>query len=159
MRREMQKWRNKDGSIKLLQIRTPAPYDKTLHEIVPYMEFLGIPRDKWRMATISGSHEGQVGLMFEYEGVHYLVTSDEQTTARKKPSMKDNARAILHIIQARVREMRKGVKTIETAFGGFVNWTTTPKLPSRMDMQLQERGIDLMLPAAKINHRKQLDEL
>lgn len=153
----MKRWRKADGSIKLLQIRSPASYDKTLQELIPYMEFLGIPRDQWRMASVSGSHEGTVGLAFEQNGVNYLITSDQQTRPGGKPSVKDNARAILHIIQARVREMRKGVETIESAFGGFINWLITPRLPESMERGLQARGIELMLPAPR--NQKRLEEL
>ncbi|MBA7716742.1 hypothetical protein ES703_125818 [subsurface metagenome] len=157
MTRGMKRWRKADGSIKLLQIRSPASYDKTLQELIPYMEFLGIPRDKWRMASVSGSHEGHVGLAFKHNGVNYLITSERQTRSGGKPSVKDNARAILHIIQGRVREMRKGVETVESAFGGFVNWLNTPQLPEKMERELRQRGIELMLPAPRKN-QKQLED-
>jgi len=150
------KWKNKDGTIKLLQIRTPKSYDATLLELEKYMDFFGIPPAAWEMRH---DNTGKVGLAFEQEGVHYLIVSEKQTLSKPKGkiSIKDNARAILHIIQERVREMRKGAETTESAFGGFVNWLSTPKLPARMDRELQLRGINLMLPAPKSNE-KQLEE-
>ena len=149
----MKKWKTKDGTIKIHQIRTPKSYDGTLGELEKYMDFLGIPIEDW---TMQHDNMGKVGLFFKHDGVHYTIMSEKQTLSKPKDrvSIKDNARAILHIMQARVLEMRKGVETIESAFGGFVNWQTTPKLPARMGRELEIRGVNTMLP---LPHVKELD--
>jgi len=150
-----QKWRTKDGSIKIMRIRSNISIDVTIRELEKYMDFLGISRQNWRMRTMS--HGEGVGLAFVYDGVHYLITSEKQTIYTGTPSIEKNARAILHIIQNRVNEMRKGVETVESAFGGFVNLLSTPKLPQWMDEGFQDRGISIMLPPARKN-QKQLEE-
>lgn len=140
----MKKWRNKDGSIKIHQIRTTKSYDGTIDEIEKYMDFLGIAPEHWEMRHF---REGKVALAFMNDGVHYLMTSEKQTRPKGLPSIKDNARAIFHIIKERVLEMRKGVDSVESLFGGFVNYLSTPKLPERMERELRQRGVTLMLPA------------
>lgn len=138
-------WKDREGNIKLRQIRTPKSYDGTLQELEKYMDFLGIPREDWAMRH---DNLGKVGLAFLHDGVNYLIISEKQTLSKPKGkiSIKDNARAILHIMQARVLEMRKGVETIESAFGGFINWEITRKLPARMERELKVRGANVMLP-------------
>lgn len=150
-------WKDKAGNVKIHQIRTPKSYDGTLTDLEKYMDFLEIPRGDW---ALNHDNTGKVGLAFMHEGVHYLIVSEKQTLSKPKgkTSIKDNARAILHIMQARVLEMRKGVETIESAFGGFINWMTTPKLPARMDQELQSRGIDMMLPVPQ-NDKNVLEDL
>lgn len=149
----MKKWKDKQGKIKLHQIRTPKSYDGTLAELEKYMEFLEIPREAWAMQH---DNTGKVGLAFKQEGVHYLIVSEKQTLSKPKGkvSIKDNARAILHIMQARVLEMRKGVETVESAFGGFVDWRTTPKFPARMKSELEFRGMKTMLP---LPHHREIE--
>lgn len=141
---EIRRWRDKDGNIKIHQVRTPASFDKTVSELAKYMEFLGIKREDWRL--VPDTFTGRVVLGFVYDGVDYVIVSDEQTQPRGKPSIKDNARAIFHQVRARCLEMRKGTVTIETAFGGFVNWFVTRKLPAHMRAQLKERGLEFILP-------------
>ena len=149
----MKKWKDREGNIKIHQIRTPKSYDGTLQELEKYMDFLEIPREDWAMQH---DNLGQVGLFFKHDGVHYAIMSEKQTLSKPKGkiSIKDNARAILHIMQARVLEMRKGVETIESAFGGFVNWRTTPKFPARMERELEVRGVKTLIPLA---HHKDIE--
>jgi hypothetical protein len=137
-----------------MRIKSNISIDKTTHELKKYMDFLGIT--DWRLATMS--HGEGVGLVFQMDGVHYLIKSEKQLIYKDRISLEKNARAILHIVQARVNEMRKGVETLESMFTGFVNWVTTPKLPPHIDMALQQRGIDMMLPAPK-NNQQALEEL
>ena len=145
----MRDWKYKDGTVKLHQIRTSASFDKTAEQLEKYMEFLEIPPQDWRL--LPDSYTGKVMLVFHKDEVHYLITSEKQTRPKGKPSIKDNARAIFHIMQARVLEMRKGVETLESAFGGFINWLTTPKFPPRMMSELDTREVLLVLPESEKN--------
>jgi len=153
---EIRRWRDKDGNIKIHQVRTPAGFDKTVQELEKYMEFMGVKQEDWRL--VPDTFTGRVVLGFVYDGVDYVIVSDKQTQPRGKPSIKDNARAVFHLVKARCLEMRKGTETIESAFGGFVNLLTTPKLPAPWVAQLKARGINIMLPPPVRNEKKQLEE-
>jgi hypothetical protein len=142
--------------MKHMNIESNITMDATIQELQKYMDFLEIPREDWRMAALDYP-DGAVGLAFQLEGVHYLISSRKQTYKKQRPSISRNARVILHIIQARVREMRKGAETRETAFDGFINWKTTQIIPRHIDEQLQTRGVSLMLPAPK-NNQHQLED-
>lgn len=132
---------------KIHQIRTPVSFDKTVHEIERALASMGIPREDMRIVT--DSFTGKVGLAFRHHEVHYFIISEKQTDSRKRPSLKDNARAIYHLVHARELEMRKGIETVESAFSGFVDWLSTPKLPEKMAEAFAQRGYHPELPPPK----------
>ena len=132
---------------KIHQIRTPVSFDKTVFAIERVLNNMGIPREDIRIAT--DSFTGRVGLAFKHNDVHYFIVSEKQTDSRNRPSLKDNARAIYHLIHARELEMRKGIETIESAFSGFVDWLSTPKLPDKMAEAFEQRGYHPELPPPK----------
>jgi len=132
---------------KIHQIYTPVSLDKTIQEIERVLVNMGIPREDFRV--VPDSFSGKVGLMFRHKDVHYAIISEKQTDSRGRGSLKNNARAIYHLIHARELETRKGIETVESAFGGFVDWLSTPKLPEKMAEAFEQRGYYPKLPPAK----------
>lgn len=138
--------RKKKGP-KIHQIRTPVSLDKTILDIERVLASMGIPREDFRV--VPDTFSGRVGLVFKHKDVHYAIISEKQTDSKKRVSLKDNARAIYHLIHARELEMRKGIETIESAFSGFVDWLSTPKLPEKMAEAFEQRGYYPELPPPK----------
>jgi len=123
---------------KTYYIETPVSITQSVKDISRVMGEMGILPQDYRIRT--DHHDGRAGLAFKFNGVHYVLISHKQRNA------KDNIRAIYHLIHSRVLNIRKGVESIEAAFGGFIDWLSTPKLPDHVEHALRERGITELPP-------------
>lgn len=115
------------------QVKTRVAIDTTIADIDRVMKNLNISKENYR--TVLDSYDGKAGLVIKQNDVHYAIVSEKQK------NLKNNIRVVYHLIHSRELNIRKGAETIETAFGGYVDWLGTPKFPIQVVEALQERGI------------------
>ncbi len=117
----------------IYQVKTKVGIDRTLKDIDRVMKDLGIPKENYR--TILESFDEKAGLLIRQDDVHYAIISEKQK------NLKNNIRVVYHLIHSRELNIRKGAETIESAFGGYIDWLSTPKLPANVEKALRERGV------------------
>lgn len=133
--------------MKVHQIRTRVSTDTTIKNIERVLSQLGIPKESYRL--ILDAYSSKAGVLIKHHDVHYSIVSEQQTDSKKKPSLQNNIRAVYHLLHSRELNIRKGVETIESAFGGYVDWLTTPKLPFHVEEAFKARGYTPELPKPK----------
>lgn len=141
--------KRKEKKKKIYQINTRVGIDTTLKEIDRVMENLKILKEDYR--TVLDSYDGKAGLLVKQKDVHYVIVSEEQK------NLKNNIRVVYQLIHSRELNIRKGAETIETAFGGYVDWLGTPRLPAKAEKALRQRGV-VGLPEPEISQLDVKDE-